>query len=115
MSEFMGLIHGAYDAKKDNLPGGATLHSMMTPHGPDGDTFDKASTVELKPAKMEGTMVSFVINSSKMSLVMGVLSPFPGVHVREFVQHGHHRLGPARVRQTFFHLPPVLADHQEKV
>ena len=25
MSEFMGLIHGVYDAKKDNLPGGATL------------------------------------------------------------------------------------------
>ena len=57
MSEFMGLIHGVYDAKKDNLPGGATLHSMMTPHGPDGHTFEKTSKMELKPIKMGGTMV----------------------------------------------------------
>ena len=52
MSEFMGLIHGEYDAKpEDNLPGGATLHSMMTPHGPDGHTFEKTSKMELKPIK----------------------------------------------------------------
>ena len=57
MSEFMGLIHGVYDAKKDNLPGGATLHSMMTPHGPDGHTFEKTCKMELKPVKMGGTMV----------------------------------------------------------
>ena len=57
MSEFMGIIHGKYDAKKDNKPGGATLHSMMTPHGPDAATFEKASTEELKPVKMENTMV----------------------------------------------------------
>ena len=57
MSEFMGLIHGVYDAKKDNLPGGATLHSMMTPHGPDGHTFEKTSKMELKQIKMGGTMV----------------------------------------------------------
>lgn len=30
----MGLIKGQYEAKKEGfLPGGATLHSMMTPHG----------------------------------------------------------------------------------
>ena len=52
MIEFMGLIHGVYDAKKaDNLPGGATLHSMMTPHGLDGHTFEKTSKMELKPVK----------------------------------------------------------------
>ena len=56
------------DAKKDNKPGGATLHSMMTPHGPDAATFEKASTVELKPVKMENTMVS--INGCGLELVM---------------------------------------------
>ena len=58
MSEFMGMIKGTYDAKKDSKPGGATLHSMMTPHGPDAPTFLKASTEELRPIKMENTMVS---------------------------------------------------------
>ncbi len=37
MSEFMGLILGRYEAKEEGFaPGGATLHSMMTPHGPVG-------------------------------------------------------------------------------
>ncbi|KAK1320058.1 Homogentisate 1,2-dioxygenase [Acorus calamus] len=41
MSEFMGLIYGVYDAKADGfLPGGASLHSCMTPHGPDTKTFE---------------------------------------------------------------------------
>lgn len=40
-------------------PGGATLHSMMTPHGPDADCFEKASNGELKPQRVaDGTMVS---------------------------------------------------------
>jgi len=34
-SEFMGLIHGEYDGKAQGfLPGGASLHNSMTPHGP---------------------------------------------------------------------------------
>ena len=43
--------------QKENLPGGGTLHSMMTPHGPDNKTFLQTSQQELKPVKMEGTMV----------------------------------------------------------
>lgn len=46
MTEFMGLIHGTYDAKKGKsesgggfVPGGASLHSIMTPHGPDTDAY----------------------------------------------------------------------------
>src|SRR5438046_2293024 len=47
-SEFMGLIHGAYDAKSDGfLPGGASLHNCMTGHGPDAQTFEKASHADL--------------------------------------------------------------------
>ncbi|KAK9150318.1 hypothetical protein Syun_008627 [Stephania yunnanensis] len=41
MSEFMGLIYGSYEAKSEGfLPGGASLHSCMTPHGPDTKTFE---------------------------------------------------------------------------
>ena len=44
-TEFMGLISGQYEAKVDGgfLPGGASLHSCMTPHGPDAGTFERAS------------------------------------------------------------------------
>lgn len=60
MSEFMGLIYGRYEAKEEGLmPGGATLHSMMTPHGPDSNCFEKASTAELVPEKVaHGTQVN---------------------------------------------------------
>ncbi|HMQ57954.1 MAG TPA: homogentisate 1,2-dioxygenase [Rhizobiaceae bacterium] len=57
MSEFMGLIHGRYDAKEEGFtPGGMSLHNMMLPHGPDLMGFEKASNVELKPVKLEDTM-----------------------------------------------------------
>jgi homogentisate 1,2-dioxygenase len=43
-SEFMGLIHGAYDAKAEGFsPGGASLHNSMSGHGPDAGTFEKAT------------------------------------------------------------------------
>jgi homogentisate 1,2-dioxygenase len=54
MSEYMGLIEGAYDAKAEGfVPGGGSLHNMMSAHGPDRETFDKASTAELKPQKLD--------------------------------------------------------------
>jgi homogentisate 1,2-dioxygenase len=57
MSEFMGLIHGRYDAKEEGfVPGGMSLHNMMLPHGPDALGFEKASNTELKPVKLEQTM-----------------------------------------------------------
>jgi homogentisate 1,2-dioxygenase len=57
MSEFMGLIYGVYDAKPQGfVPGGFSLHNSMTPHGPDTEAFAQASTVELAPKKLEGTM-----------------------------------------------------------
>jgi homogentisate 1,2-dioxygenase len=46
-SEFMGLIHGVYDAKAEGfVPGGASLHNCMSGHGPDADTFEKASSAD---------------------------------------------------------------------
>ena len=57
-SEFMGLIHGIYDAKAQGfVAGGASLHNCMTGHGPDADTFAKASTRDLsKPDRIADTM-----------------------------------------------------------
>jgi homogentisate 1,2-dioxygenase len=57
-SEFMGLIHGVYDAKAEGfLPGGASLHNCMSGHGPDASTFEKASQADLsKPDVISGTM-----------------------------------------------------------
>ncbi len=57
-SEFMGLIHGAYDAKAEGfVPGGASLHNCMSGHGPDAATFDKASGADTsKPHKVQDTM-----------------------------------------------------------
>ncbi|MFI9722515.1 homogentisate 1,2-dioxygenase [Streptomyces sp. NPDC052396] len=54
MSEYMGLIEGAYDAKAEGfLPGGGSLHNMMSAHGPDRETFEAASAAELKPHKVD--------------------------------------------------------------
>jgi homogentisate 1,2-dioxygenase len=57
MSEFMGLIHGQYDAKeKGFVPGGVSLHNMMLAHGPDAFGFEKASRADLRPVKLADTM-----------------------------------------------------------
>ena len=57
-SEFMGLVHGAYDAKAEGFsPGGASLHNSMSGHGPDAQTFEKASHADLsKPDVIKDTM-----------------------------------------------------------
>jgi homogentisate 1,2-dioxygenase len=61
MSEAMGLISGAYDAKTEGFaPGGLSLHNLMSGHGPDVDSWRKASEAELKPAKISGTMAFMV-------------------------------------------------------
>jgi homogentisate 1,2-dioxygenase len=57
MNEFMGLVFGEYDAKAEGfLPGGASLHNCMSGHGPDAETFEKASKAELKPVKLDNTL-----------------------------------------------------------
>jgi homogentisate 1,2-dioxygenase len=61
MSECMGLIHGAYDAKAEGFaPGGLSLHNLMAGHGPDVASWQAASEAELKPHKIEGTMAFMV-------------------------------------------------------
>ena len=63
MSEAMGLIHGEYDAKAEGFsPGGLSLHNLMSGHGPDVESWRKATEAELKPMKIEGTM-AFMVES----------------------------------------------------
>jgi homogentisate 1,2-dioxygenase len=74
MSEFMGLVHGAYDAKAEGfLPGGASLHNCMAGHGPDAASFDKATAAALTPQKLEDTLAfmfesRYVIRPTRFAL-----------------------------------------------
>jgi homogentisate 1,2-dioxygenase len=54
----MGLVHGVYDAKADGFsPGGSSLHNSMSGHGPDAETFEKASAADLsRPQAITDTM-----------------------------------------------------------
>ena len=66
MNEFMGLIQGAYDAKAGGfVPGGASLHSCMSAHGPDHVSTEQATSAELKPHKIENTM-AFMFETSQV-------------------------------------------------
>lgn len=57
MSEFMGLIFGAYDAKAGGFaPGGASLHNCMSGHGPDQASWQGATDAALKPHKIDNTL-----------------------------------------------------------
>ena len=67
MTEFMGLLHGVYDAKAEGfLPGGASLHNCMTAHGPDAETWERATHARAQAAQDRG---------------------HHGVHVREPLRH----------------------------
>ncbi|WP_343031280.1 homogentisate 1,2-dioxygenase [Paraburkholderia hayleyella] len=57
-SEFMGLVHGVYDAKATGfMPGGASLHNCMVGHGPDAETFERASQNDTTtPHKVSDTL-----------------------------------------------------------
>ena len=88
-SEFMGLVHGAYDAKAEGfVPGGASLHNCMTGHGPDADTFEKAST--------------------RRPVAAAVHPRHDGVHVRDAPRDPPDALR-ARIRRAAGRLLPVLA------
>jgi homogentisate 1,2-dioxygenase len=57
MSEYMGLIKGVYDAKAAGFePGGGSLHNTFASHGPDAETYQRASTQRLTPTKLDQTL-----------------------------------------------------------
>jgi homogentisate 1,2-dioxygenase len=63
MSEAMGLITGAYDAKAGGFaPGGLSLHNMMNAHGPDQASWAAATAADLQPHKIDNTM-AFMLES----------------------------------------------------
>lgn len=70
MSEFMGLIHGEYDAKSAGKggfqPAGASLHNTMSGHGPDREAFEKARNADLKPMKVGEGSMAFMFESCLM-------------------------------------------------
>jgi homogentisate 1,2-dioxygenase len=79
-SEFMGLIHGAYDAKEGGfLPGGASVHNCMSGHGPDAPSYAKAIAVDTsKPQHIVDTMAfmfetRWVINPTRQALELAQL------------------------------------------
>jgi homogentisate 1,2-dioxygenase len=79
MNEFMGLIIGEYDAKAEGfLPGGASLHNCMSGHGPDAETFERASNAELKPQRLDNTLAfmfetQFVVCPTKFAMETKIL------------------------------------------
>ncbi|KAJ1510049.1 hypothetical protein HMI56_006524 [Coelomomyces lativittatus] len=65
MSEFMGLISGTYEAKKEGFqPGGASLHSICTAHGPDAATYQSHSQQSTDvPTKLPSESMAFMFES----------------------------------------------------
>ncbi|HEX8757006.1 MAG TPA: homogentisate 1,2-dioxygenase [Steroidobacteraceae bacterium] len=63
-SECMGLIHGVYDAKAGGFePGGASLHNCMTGHGPDAETFERASSADTTRPQRIGDTMAFMFET----------------------------------------------------
>lgn len=63
-SEFMGLIHGEYDAKAAGFkPGGASLHNCMTGHGPDAATYIKATAADTTTAQEVANTMAFMLET----------------------------------------------------
>jgi homogentisate 1,2-dioxygenase len=79
MSEFMGLVHGAYDAKAEGfLPGGASLHNCMSAHGPDQASYVNAVAADLAPQYLDATLAfmfesRYVIEPTQYALVTPAL------------------------------------------
>ncbi|KAL2214453.1 homogentisate 1,2-dioxygenase [Sarocladium strictum] len=103
MSEFMGLIQGGYDAKKGGaggfVPGGASLHNVMSGHGPDAESHEGASNAELKPMKVGAGSCAFMFESS---LMMGVTEW--GLRTCQKVQEGYNEESWGGIK-THFKLP----------
>jgi len=63
-SEFMGLIHGNYDAKASGfIPGASSLHNCMSGHGPDVETVEAASQENTKDPRYVGDTMAFMFET----------------------------------------------------
>ncbi|KAG5913217.1 hypothetical protein E4U53_004953, partial [Claviceps sorghi] len=88
MSEFMGLIRGGYDAKRGGaggfVPGGASLHNVMSGHGPDAESHEGARQAALAPVKVGAGSCAFMFESC---LMLGVTEW--GLRTCKKVQEGY--------------------------
>jgi homogentisate 1,2-dioxygenase len=65
MSEAMGLIHGQYEVRGNGFtPGGVGIHNCMMAHGPDARSWEQATSRELAPEYLKGTL-AFVLESPR--------------------------------------------------
>jgi homogentisate 1,2-dioxygenase len=82
MSEFMGLVHGAYDAKEGGgfAPGGASLHNQMNAHGPDAVSTRAAMAAELAPSKIDATL-AFMFESRWVIRPSDLAMSLPGLQI----------------------------------
>ncbi len=66
-SEFMGLIHGVYDAKTDGFtPGGASLHNCMSAHGPDAETVERALALDTSQPQYLRDTLAFMFETPRL-------------------------------------------------
>jgi homogentisate 1,2-dioxygenase len=57
-AEFLGLIEGSHESRASGFPPGSmSLHNNWTAHGPDVGTVEAAQAADLKPQKIEDTLV----------------------------------------------------------
>ncbi len=81
MNECMGLVHGTYDAKEGCLvPGGLSLHGVMSTHGPDAPSAEHAMAAEAGPVKLENTLAFMfearqVLHPTRQAPAMAALQP----------------------------------------
>ncbi len=87
-SEFMGLIHGVYDAKSTGfVPGGSSLHNCMSGHGPDAATFDKAVAADTtQPAYIADTMAFMFESRSVLKPARSALEGTPRLQA-DYMSH----------------------------
>ena len=109
MSEFMGLIDGHYDAKSTTsttagggfVPGGASFHNIMTPHGPDAATFHKATshtTDTSKPTRFDGGLAfmfetNLLLKVSQQAILRqqtNYTQCWDGLDAKFHSKHNHH-------------------------
>lgn len=98
MSVFMRLICGDHDARAggDFKPAGANPHNIISAHGPDAETFEKASNAELKLAKIGEGSMAFMFESNLM-----IGSTGRGLKPREKVQNGYNEHGWTDLKVSF--------------
>lgn len=76
MSEFVGLIQGQLERKSGNAfaPGGASLHSVMSGHGPDAEAHKTATEASLNPVRTGANISALTCTSFSCGWLICVAS-----------------------------------------